>query len=103
MTQAPASVRELVRQSLLLAQILADAEDAQWEPSPTPKPRDDTTERAKGGHGDPTLAITLDDRRLALRASVSTASAEIIRATTAISAARANVHSALARWNGDES
>ena len=96
----PPLVRELATEALLLALSLGEAESIQWSPSLTPKPREDTTERASGGHGDPTLATVVDERRLAVRAQVDAGTAHLEEAVSALRRARANVDEAVNSWNG---
>ena len=100
-TRLSAAVRDFAEETLFLARSLADAEEIQWSAAPVPKPREDTTERAKGGHGDPTLAIVLDDRRLAVRAAVEEAHAAIAQASEVAALARRKVNAAIAAWNGE--
>jgi hypothetical protein len=83
-----------------LVSTLAEAMDVQWMPSPIPRPRDDTTERAKGGHGDPTPSITLDDRRLDVRAQVRASARRLGEAAEAARVTRAALEAALDAWAG---
>ncbi|MCZ9884616.1 DUF7169 domain-containing protein [Arthrobacter sp. B2a2-09] len=101
-TSLPSAVRVFAVASLSLARSLADAEEIQWTAAPVPKPREDTTERAKGGHGDPTLATVLDERRLAVRQAVEEAHATLAANTEATAAARQKLDLAIASWNGDD-
>ncbi|URQ05031.1 hypothetical protein SEA_ITER_43 [Arthrobacter phage Iter] len=101
MTRPADTARASAREALLLIQSLTTAAEIQWEPSPVPKPREDTSQRASGGHGDPTGDIVLDARRLALRDAVSDAEAVLSRYVAELIAARVNVDHAVARWNGE--
>ncbi|UIW13301.1 hypothetical protein SEA_CREWMATE_49 [Arthrobacter phage Crewmate] len=101
MTRPSDAVRSTAREALLLIQALDTASEIQWEASPVPKPREDTSQRASGGHGDPTGDIVLDARRLALRDAVSDAEAVLLRYAAELMAARVNVDRAVARWNGE--
>lgn len=101
-TSLPSAVRSFAAESLSLARSLADAEEIQWTAAPVPKPREDTTERAKGGHGDPTLATVLDERRLAVRQAVEEAHATLAANTEATAEARQKLDAAIASWNGDD-
>ncbi|AYN59128.1 hypothetical protein HOU52_gp43 [Arthrobacter phage Yang] len=101
MTLPTDTVRATAREALLLIQSLNTAAEIQWERSPVPQPREDTTERGSGGHGDPTGDIVLDARRLALRDAVSDAEAVMARYAAELQAARINVDRAVARWNGE--
>lgn len=100
-TALPAAVRSFAEEAVFLARSLADAEEIQWTAAPIPKPREDTTERAKGGHGDPTLATVLDERRLAVREAVEEAHAVLAANTEATAAARRKLNAAIASWNGE--
>jgi hypothetical protein len=101
MTAQTDTVRTTAREALLLIQSLTTADEIQWEASPVPKPREDTSQRASGGHGDPTGDIVLDARRLALRDAVSDAESVLTRYAAEPRAARVNVDRAVARWNGE--
>jgi hypothetical protein len=93
-------VRAVAREALLLASTLTEAEAIQWSPSPVPKPREDTTQRAKGGHGDPTLAIVLDDRRMAVRSAVEAAHAKLAALAEEVRTTREALGEAVDQWNG---
>jgi len=69
----PNPLRELLDAATELARSLEAAEAVQWKPAPIPKPADDTTERASGGHGDPTFQTVSDARRLDVRSAVGRA------------------------------
>ena len=73
---------------------------AQWSPSPIPRPRDDTTERASGGHGDPTSAVATDDRRLALREQIARCRDALMHSAVTVRGARLSLERALAEWEG---
>lgn len=83
-----------------LASVAEEAAEFQWRAAPIPRPRDDTSERAKGGHSDPTSTIALDDRRLALRAAILGALRDLDKARSRASAAAAHVREALDQWHG---
>lgn len=85
----------------ILRTLAGPAGPAQYERAPIPSLVDDTTERAKGGHGDPTPGIVVDTRRLALRAAIIAAEREIASAVDALAKARADVDAAFARWEGE--
>ncbi|WNO26061.1 hypothetical protein SEA_WILDWEST_42 [Arthrobacter phage Wildwest] len=101
MTANTQAAHTTAREALFLAQSLNTAADIQWEPSPVPKPREDTSQRASGGHGDPTGDIVLDARRLALREAVSAAEHTLAQCAAELRRARVNVEEAVARWNGE--
>lgn len=58
---------------LTLAALFEDAARVQWDRPYGPRPVEDTTERSRGVVSDPTAAIALDPRRLALRDAVKAA------------------------------
>lgn len=95
------NVRNTAAEALRLGLALGVADDVQWEPSPVPKPREDTTQRASGGHGDPTGDIVLDARRLAVREAATAAESVLTRYAAELRLARVNVEEAVARWNGE--
>ncbi|UJQ86833.1 hypothetical protein PQE16_gp43 [Arthrobacter phage Reedo] len=95
------AARALAKESLNLARVLNMTEEIQWERSHVPTPREDTSQRASGGHGDPTGDITLDPRRLALREAVVAAERTIEESTRALRKAQNAVLEATARWNGE--
>lgn len=97
----PSAVRDFATETLLLGAALTAAEEIQWTAAPIPKPREDTTERAKGGHGDPTLATVLDERRLAVREAVEKGLAAMADAATVVQVTRLEVEAAIAAWNGE--
>jgi hypothetical protein len=97
----PDVVRRTATEALQLASILAEAEEVQWKPSLTPKPREDTTERSKGGHGDPTSTTAADGRRLAVRAAVIAAETDLMQVSVAMATSRERLERALDRWNGE--
>lgn len=97
----PAIVRTFAEEALLLASALAQAETAQFQRSRTPQPRDDTTERSRGEHSDPTGDTVADPRRLALRAQVVAGEMILERATRAMTMIRGRLEHAHARWNGE--
>lgn len=97
----PQPLRRLAEEALLLASTLAEAEEIQWKPSVAPKPREDTTERAKGGHGDPTLSIVVDDRRLAVRDAVVKGSEAIEATALHLAGLRERLEAEIDAWNGN--
>lgn len=85
-----------------LIEYLDEAVDVQWDPSPIPKPREDTTQRASGGHGDPTSAVALDDRRGEVRSAFVAGSQALDVATIQARATRRRIEEALDRWAGHD-
>lgn len=95
------TVRAFTEEAVFLARSAAEAEEIQWTAAPIPKPREDTTQRAKGGHGDPTLDIVLDERRLAVRLRYEEARVVLQELTSQAADARRNLDAAIASWNGE--
>lgn len=95
------TARTAAKEALLLAQSLATTSEIQWEAAPVPKPREDTTQRASGGHGDPTADIVTDPRRLAVRDAVRAAELALTRAADELRRARVNVDRSVEAWNGE--
>lgn len=83
-----------------LIEYLKEAADVQWQPSPIPRPRDDTSERALGEHSDPTADVATDPRRQAVRAVFLDGTLALIRARIAASAVRRHLEVALDEWAG---
>ncbi|QNO12701.1 hypothetical protein SEA_SNEK_41 [Arthrobacter phage Snek] len=95
------TARAVAEEALRLVQALNTADEIQWERSPVPQPREDTTQRASGGHGDPTGDIVLDPRRMAVREAVRAAESALEGAYGALREARHDVLAAVAKWNGE--
>lgn len=95
------TVRTTAEESLRLTLALGLADEIQWERSPVPQPREDTSQRASGGHGDPTGDIVLDPRRMAVREAVSRAETILQHYAVALRDARQEVERSVARWNGE--
>jgi hypothetical protein len=93
-------VLRLAEEALSTSAVLREASDIQWQPSPAPRPREDTTERSKGGHSDPTVNTVTDPRRLQLRAAVLEAEHLLESATRALAASRRRLEAAVDAWNG---
>lgn len=96
----PTVVRSIATEAAKLAALVATVEDAQWQPSTTPRPREDTTERSKGGHSDPTVNIVADTARLVLREAVEAASARLTETVRVLAANRAALETAIDKWHG---
>ncbi|MFD1714167.1 hypothetical protein ACFSBZ_06770 [Amnibacterium flavum] len=96
-TELPPSLRLAAEEAFRLAASLATAEDAQWMPSHSPKPREDTTERSKGEHSDPTGSTVIDSRRLALRASVMAGEDALTKTADYLAYVRRGLERALSR------
>jgi len=100
MTILSVHARNLVVGAMNLTRAIDAAEEIQWEASPVPKPREDTTQRATGGHGDPTGDIVLDPRRLAVREALSEAEKEVRDLTVRLSKMTATLNESVDAWNG---
>lgn len=84
-----------------LAALLPAVGDSQWLASPALLPGEDTTERSKGIHGDPTPGIALDARRLALRAQIQESEIALRGAAIAVRGVRRGLERRLADWEGE--
>ena len=100
-TTLPATLRELAEAAVELARVVDAAEAVQWKPAPIAKPRDDTTERASGGHGDPTFSTVADERRLSVREAVDRSHFALGLNARALRRMSASVEAALAGYYGD--
>lgn len=97
----PESLRELAEAAVELARVVDAAEAVQWKPAPVAKPRDDTTERASGGHGDPTFSTAADERRLAVREAVDRSKYALGLNARALRRMTASVEDSLRGYYGD--
>lgn len=97
----PEPLRSFVAASLRVSRLLGQAQAVQWSPAPIPRPREDTTERSKGGHSDPTVATVFDERRLTVRAAVLTAETVLRDARLALDEAEATLARAVDGWSGE--
>lgn len=97
----PDPIRATAEESLRLALQITTAREIQWEASPIPKPREDTTQRATGGHSDPTGTIATDLRRLAVRVAVMDAERALTQSRLDMRNARLGLEAAVAAWNGE--
>lgn len=87
----------------MLEVVVPPAIDAQWTSAPVPKPREDTTERAKGGHGDPVPGHALCERRVTVRGAVLRSEGEMRRMVATVRGARLALERALHEWEGTTS
>jgi hypothetical protein len=94
-------IKRTAHSLLKLAELAADAEFVQWERSYAPTARDDTTERGKGGHGDPTADVALDERRLGVRVAYDRALDVLTSAEHNARTAQANLTRSLASWHNE--
>ena len=82
-----------------LLDILPEALSRQWEPSPVPKPREDTSERSSGGSPSrPVEALVFDGRRLAVREALG----KVFVAVKQLQVAGDNLSRSVARFDGDD-
>lgn len=96
-----AIVRGLSEEIGWMLGVLDPARIAQWQKSPAPAlPDIDTTERAKGEHGDTVPTIVADGKRLALRASVVASERELCAALDSLRAQRERLSRTFDRWEG---
>jgi hypothetical protein len=94
------TARTAASAALKLASLIDAAAEIQWQPSNTPKPREDTTERSRGGHSDPTLNVVADERRLALREAVTVGADQLTKAARILDAVGAKLEVAIDDWHG---
>lgn len=92
--------RSIAEESLKLGLVMNRANEIQWEASPIPKPREDTSQRSIGGHSDPTGDIVLDARRLSVREAFVNAERAMVNLHQALLDARENLEEAVEKWNG---
>ncbi|UGL61856.1 hypothetical protein SEA_FRANKLIN22_43 [Microbacterium phage Franklin22] len=97
---APTTLETFGATYLRLQQLLADVGESQWKAGATPRPVEDTTERSKGTKSDPTPAIVLDGRRLALRAAVIEVEQALEKAGRVMQAAERHLHEKLEAHHG---
>lgn len=97
-------VRQIREETDALLALLPDAYARQWEASPVPRPREDTTERSSGGRpSDPTADTVIDARRLALSGSVSRTERVLTHAAKALAERRQDLTRAIERYDGEGS
>lgn len=94
---------EVIRAELeILLEALSHAEDRRWDPSPMPRPREDTSQRAIGGApSDPTADTVLDARRLAVSDAVSRAENVLAYAAKSLRERREALELAVRRYDGE--
>ena len=84
-----------------LDKLIPAATDAQWCLPPVPSSREEATERAIGTKTDPTALVSLDDKRLRLRAQVVRSANVLRHAIAALRGVRLGLASALLDWQGE--
>jgi len=97
----PEQLRDLTEAIVELARVTDAAEAVQYKPAPVAQPRDDTTERASGGHGDPTFATVADPRRQAVREAVDRSRYALGLNARALRRMAADVEASLRGYYGD--
>jgi hypothetical protein len=101
-SRAAALVRLIEEEIRSMHDLIDEAAARQWEASPVPKPREDTTERSSGGRpSDPTADTALDARRLAVRATLLAAEPVLRDAAVALRGSRLALARAIDRFDGD--
>lgn len=93
-------LKSIVQTALDIKTLLSESDVAQWQRSHSPQPYDDTTERSRGGHSDPTADIVSDPRRLELREAVQAAEKALGDADLALRKAKDTLDVALDKWAG---
>lgn len=91
----------LTREIALLAPVLDNARAAQWSSPPRLRPVEDTAERSKGPHSDPTPNLALDDRRLALSSQIKESERIIREAAAAVRGVRRGLEMRFADWEAE--
>lgn len=91
----------LGREITILSTVLPEALARQWEASPVPKPREDTTQRASGLRPNPTADIVFDSRRMAVRETVLGSTAVLREAVVRVRGARRALEIAVERFDGE--
>lgn len=95
-------VRLIEGEIRLMQDEIGEAEARQWEASPVPKPREDTTQRSSGGRpSDPTADTALDPRRLAVRETLLAVEPVLRDAAVALRGSRLALSRAVARFDGE--
>jgi len=92
--------RAVASEALALALLIGEASEIQWQPANTPRPREDTTERSRGGHSDPTVNIVADERRLAVRKAVVASDHLLGEALKALVRARKRMETVIDQHSG---
>lgn len=88
----------LIQEIAELAPLLDKATAAQWSVPPTRRPDEDTAERSKGPHSDPTPGIALDERRLSLSAQVKESERVLRAAVVAVRGVRRGLELRFGEW-----
>lgn len=97
-----ALVRIIREETEALIAVLPDATARQWSPSPVPKPREDTSQRASGDRPpNPTADTVLDARRLAVRETVLRSERALREVAVSVRGTRLAVERAVARFDGE--
>lgn len=97
------ALADLIEEEIrLLVAALPDALARQWLPSPVPRPRFDTAERASGDHSDPTADIVTDPRRLAVRRVVQDAELALRETAARVERARRGLERAVRWYDGED-
>lgn len=83
-----------------VAELIPAAIDAQWSAAPVARPREDTSERAKGLRSDPTADVVTDPDRLLLRTHILHTVRVVRAAGAALRGARSGLAQSLEPWQG---
>jgi len=73
----------------------------QWERSPVPTPRFDTSQRSQGDHSDPTADTVADERRLGIRDVVKRCEARLQETLVDVRSVRVALSRAVDRYDGE--
>lgn len=81
-----------------LERVVPAATEAQWTAPPRVQPADDTPQRSKGIHSDPTPSIALSDHRLRLRDQVISSERLLRETIVALRGVRIGLERSLSAW-----
>lgn len=92
-------IRRFTKDTLELLLLVAEAQAVQWEAAPANrKPPAEVSGRSSGGVSDPTLRVTLDPQRLAVRAATNDAMRALDKAAGSVRGAHRSLSEALNQW-----
>lgn len=95
------SLTMLTKELAALAPVLDMASAAQWSVPPRRRPDEDTAERSKGPHSDPTPGIAIDERRLALSVQIKESDRIVREAAAAVRGVRRGLELRFAEWEAE--
>lgn len=84
-----------------LVVLLEEAREVQFTLPPRRRASEDTAERSKGPHSDPTADTATDERRLALSQQIKAADVTLLNIAVAVGGLRRGLERRLAEWGAD--